>query len=209
MSWDLEKGNGGSNEDKLDFTKFPEGITRIRVISEMPHIRWTHWMNQHKRSVNCPGRDCPICTIRKQQKANNESYTYNMTKRFSLLVLNRETGKLEVMEQGITVMEDIRDMKDDLERKNLTLQDADLRIKRRGTGKDDTSYRVDIDEEYPLTDDDIRAMEKVTDLNEFFKPHTPEQILRLVNGESFEEVMKSDNDNQDNNTDTEEDIEVR
>lgn len=209
--WDLETGNGGGNEDKLDFVTFPEGITRLRIVSDEPHVRWTHWMqnvteNGKGRSITCPGQGCPICTIRKQQKANGENYTYNMSKRFSMLVLNRETEKLEIMEQGITVMEDVRDLRNDLVSDEKSLREVDLKFRRRGMDND-TKYRVDLDEEYQLTDADIRAMEKMVDLGEYFKPHTPEQILRLINGEKIESVMKSDEET--TNTTTDEDIEIR
>ena len=65
MSWDFEINSGGA---KAEFTKFPVGVTRIRVIDDEPNVRWTHWIQQHKRSINCPGKDCPICEIRRYQK---------------------------------------------------------------------------------------------------------------------------------------------
>ena len=50
--WDFESGG---SERTVEFTKFAEGITNIRVVDDVPNIRWTHWMPQIKRSVNCPG----------------------------------------------------------------------------------------------------------------------------------------------------------
>lgn len=180
MSWNFSTNNG-----KAEFTKFPVGITRIRIIDEAPHIRWVHWMPVHKRTVNCPGKDCPICEIRRQQRTNKEPYTYGVSRRFTMNIFNYETGKIEIMEQGITFFEDLRDLKDDLEEENKTLQDAIIKVRRRGTGKDDTSYRLDIDGQ---AEEDLPT-EEITDLIEYFKPHTNEQILRLVNGETWEEVF--------------------
>lgn len=180
MSWNFSTNNG-----KAEFTKFPVGITRIRIIDETPHIRWVHWMPAHKRTVNCPGKDCPICEIRRQQRTNKEPYTYGVSRRFTMNIFNYETGKIEIMEQGITFFEDLRDLKNDLEEENKTLQDAIIKVRRRGTGKDDTSYRLDIDGQ---AEEDLPA-EEITDLIEYFKPHTSEQILRLVNGETWEEVF--------------------
>lgn len=203
MSWNLEGSSG--NKNKAEWTKFPVGITRIRVIDDAPSARWTHWLNQHKRSVNCPGRGCPICDIRKQQKANKEPYTYNMTRRFAINILNRDTRKVEIMEQGINFFEDLRDLMEDLKAQGKTLLDVDIRVKRRGTGKDDTSYRLDLDEEYPLTEEDKSLMENKVDLSEFFVPNTPEQILRLISGEPWDDVIKSDT----SENDTEEEIELQ
>ena len=187
-TWDFDNSTGGS---KADFTKFPTGITKIRVLDSAPHIRWIHWMNNLKKSITCPGNGCPICNIRKKQKEAGEDYTYNMTRRFAMNILNRETGKIEIMEQGITFFQDLKDLAEELAEENKLLIDADLKVKRRGTGKDDTSYRIDIDEEYELSDNDKKLMEEMKDLEEYFKPTTPEQIQRLINGESWEDVMSS------------------
>ncbi len=197
MSWNLGTG-GGSN---AEFTKFPPGITKIRVLDEAPHMRWTHWMNQHKRSLNCPGAGCPICQIRKGQKANKEQYTYPMTRRFTMNIFNYETGKVEIMEQGIGFFEDLRDLKVDTEAEGKKLSDVIIKVRRRGTGKDDTSYRLDIEgdatEELPE--------EGIIDLAQFFQPNTTEQITRLVNGEAWDEVFVREEQTEE----TEEHVEVR
>jgi hypothetical protein len=217
QSWDFDSVGGSGGGKKTEFTKFPVGVTRIRIIDPAPHIRWVHWMNQFQRSVNCPG-NCPIDDIRRRQKANNEQYTYNMQKKFSINIINRETGQQEIMEQGVTFFEDIRDLMEDLKDDGRTLLDVDLRVKRRGTGKDDTTYRIDIDEKYPLTDDDKKMVEAKKDLKEYFKPHTNEQILALLQvKENFKEAWAeitgegSGNDNapQDGKDDIGESIELK
>lgn len=197
MSWDF--GNNG-NSEKVEFTKFPVGITRVRVVDDEPFMRWSHFLPKFNRSLNCPGKGCPICEIRKQQKANKEPYSYGVSRRLAIQVINRDTEKLEVMEQGIGFFEDLRDLKKDLAEQGLSLSDADIKVKRRGSGKDDTSYRLDIDEKYPLSELDIEIAKSKTNLSEFFKPNTFEQISRIVNGETWEEVMSSTR---------EEDIEIK
>ena len=201
--WSFE--TSGGNNKKQEFTKFPEGITKIRIIDVEPVERWTHWMARDKRSINCPGKGCPICEIRKQEKANKLPYTYLMTRRFALQVLNRNTNKLEIMEQGITFFQDLRDVMELLATQNKSLIDVDLQVRRRGSGKDGTSYRIDVAEEYTLTAEDVKMVEEKIDLKEYFTPHTPEQITRVVAGEKFDEVMYGD-DNKD--SDTEEEFEV-
>lgn len=187
--WDLDTGSGSSST-KTEFTKFPEGITRIRIVDDAPFQRWTHWQQKAKRSINCPGKGCPICDIRRNEKANKMPSTQAIAKRFAINVINRETNRLEILEQGKTFFEDVRDLMEDLKKEGKKLSEADFKVRRRGTTKDDTSYRVDIDEKYPLSDADMKLLENRVNLQEYFTPHTNEQILRILNGEAWEEVMK-------------------
>lgn len=198
MGWDFD------DKKKAEFTKFPEGITKIRIVDSEPHIRWTHWLNAESRSVNCPGKGCPICNIRHKQKANKEPYSYAMGRKLSMQVLNRNTGKLEIMEQGVTFYQDVKDLMSELKEKGKSLLDVDIQVRRRGTGKDGTSYRLDLAEEYPLTDNDQILLADKLDLNEYIKSHEPEKILRVLNGEKFDKVMYDNNDEE-----VEEDIQLQ
>lgn len=203
--WDFD----GNDSSKKEFTKFSEGITKIRIIDDAPNIRWTHWMQKHQRSINCPGRGCPICDIRQKQKNNKEQYTYPMARRLSMQILNRGTGKLEIMEQGVTFFEDLKVVREDLNKANKTLLDVDVQVRRRGTTKDNTTYRLDVAEEYPLTEVELEIIKNKVDLNEYFAAHTPEQILRILNGEEWNEVMYENNeDNKDENKTDEEEFEL-
>lgn len=218
MSWDLSGGQG----KKTNFTKFPVGVSRIRVLDEQPDVRWTHWLNQYRKSVNCPGRGCPIDEIRRQQKANGEPYTYGMSRRFAINIWNYETNQVEVMEQGITFMEDLRDVMTDIKEDGGNLSDFILKVRRRGTAQDDTSYRIDKDEAVPANE--LNKEYEKTNLREYFKPHTPEQILALINftpitgaptefQDHWNEVMGYGQDNASDNDDTQtggaEEIEIR
>lgn len=190
--WDIKSGGDGN---KVEFTKFPEGLVKIRLVDEIPNMRWTHWINAQRISVNCPGKGCPICKIRKQQKANKEQYTHGMGRRFSLQVLNRNTNRLEVMEQGVTFFEDLKVVLEMAVDKGLKITEVDLLVRRKGLGKDDTSYRIDLGEEYPYTKEDLKLIDEYKiDLNEYFKPNTNEQIIRILNGESFADVMSDTNE---------------
>jgi hypothetical protein len=201
--WDLDGGSGG----KAEFTKFPVGTTRIRVVSGAPHIRWTHWMAKFKRSINCPGvKICPIDDITRKQKANGEKPTYNATRRYAMNIYNYETGRMEIMEQGKTFMEDLKLLMQDAKEEGKVLSDWVLKVRRTGTGKDDTKYRIDKQED--ATEE--LPVEGVIELDEYFKPHTVEQITRILNGEDWDEVMKTDDE--DNNSDElpeDEQIEVK
>lgn len=185
QGWDFDR-----SDDKIEFTKFPEGVVKIRVVGIAPKTRWTHWMPKHSRAVTCPGNKvCPICEIRQIQKSNKEPYSYDMSRRIAIQVINRNTGKLEIMEQGVNFFEELKDLMQMLNEKGSSLLDVDISVRRRGTGKDGTSYRLDIDEAYPLTDKDKELIEKMLDLDEFFKEHTPEQILAVMEGADWNETM--------------------
>lgn len=187
--WNFES-NGGSNK-KVEFTKFPVGVTRIRVLGDSPDVRWTHWIQNAKRSINCPGKGCPICEIRKQQKANKETYTYAMSRRFAIWIYNYDTEKVELCEQGIGFFEDLKNVMDDIVEGGNKLSDAILKVRRKGTTKDDTTYRIDKDDIKPLSSSEREVYaEDIIDLKEFFKPHDPADILRIVKGEKWEDVFK-------------------
>ena len=178
MSWDLERAsNQESSSEKTNFTKFPEGITRITVLGAEPHVRWTHWQPKFKRSINCPGRGCPICEIRKREKQNSQSYTHDMGRRFTIEVYNHDTNQVEIMDQGKTFMEDLRDVMEAVAKKGKRLNEVTLDVKRRGLGKDNTSYRIDVAEEVLPVPDNV----ELRDLMEYFKPHTPEMVLAVLN----------------------------
>jgi hypothetical protein len=198
-SWDTafdSNGGSGGSSNKQDFAKFPEGITIIRVIGNAPHTRWTHWMPQFKRSVNCPGnRVCPICALIKAAKDAKQTPKYNTQKKFAINIINRATKRVEIMDQGKTFFEDLRDLRDDgTAKSNLKLHgelhEYDVRVKRRGTGQDDTTYRLDFEEKYELTPEDADLVATAVDLDEYFRPHPPEAIKRVLAGEAFDEVMK-------------------
>lgn len=188
--WDYES----EETKKKEFTKFAEGITKIRIIDDAPKVRWTHWMQKNQRSINCPGRDCPICDIRRKQKANKEPYTHPMARKFAMQILNRGTGKLEIMEQGVTFIDDLKLVREDLSKLGKNLIDVDIQVRRKGTTKDNTNYRLDIAEEYELTDIEKEIIKEKVDLEEYFAPNTPEQILRILNGEDWNEVMYNNDD---------------
>lgn len=192
--WDIESTGSGN---KVEFTRFPEGLVVVRLVDTVPNMRWTHWINSARASVNCPGKGCPICNIRKQQKANKEPQS-PMGRRLSLQVINRNTGKLEILEQGITFFEDLKIVLQMAVEQDLQIDGVDLNIRRKGLGKDDTSYRIDLGEKYPMTEEDLKLIEEnKIELNEYFKPNTPEQIVRILNGESFSEVMKESYESED------------
>lgn len=195
-TWDFENKVVNTGISKLDFTKFAPGVTHIRVIDDAPHVRWAHWQPKHNRSVHCPGRGCPICEIRNVQKAQGQPVTQPMSRRIAIQIINRDSrGRLEICEMGPTWFHDLRDLMEDLASQGKSLLDLDIRVRRRGMGKDDTLYRLDIGDEYPLTEADKQLMEQKTNLDDYLAPHTPAQILRILKGEDWLTVMSNSGDN--------------
>lgn len=176
MSWDLDGG-----QDKTHFTTFAPGITRIRILSDAPHQRWTHWLNKYRRSVTCPGTYvCPIDKMRKMEREAEMPYTYNSANTFAMNVYNYDAQRLEIMEQGKTFMEDLKAVMLDLKEDGKKLTDVVLKVRRTGTGREDTKYRIDVDRTEEMDDIVLDAKAKAKNLVEYFKPHTPEQIEQLI-----------------------------
>lgn len=190
--WNFEKSSKGNGKE-TKYTKFAVGITKIRLLNEAPESKWIHWMPKFNKAITCPGKGCPICEIRRQQKTNGQTPTYNMSRRLIMNVLNLDTNQVEVMEQGVTFYEDLRDLKEDIIAKGKELPDAILKVKRRGDSKDDTSYRIDVDAIAPLTKEEMdKHRESMVDLKEFTAPHEIDQILELLSGKAWEDVFKRD-----------------
>lgn len=191
QGWDFNAST--STKEKTSFTKFEVGVTNIRLIDLAPMVRWTHWLPQYKKSVNCPGRGCPIDDIRNRQKANKEPQTYNMSRRIAINVFNYNTNQVEIMEQGVTFFEDLRTLLEEAKEEGFKPDQVIFKVRRRGTGKDDTSYRIDIDRFDVPNEDEVEVYTKgKVDLKEYFKPHTPEQILQLIQftAPTFEEYRE-------------------
>lgn len=193
QSWDLDARPEQDGGDKVGYTSFPEGITRIRIVDNAPYMRWTHWMQKYQRSVTCPGKGCPICEIRKREKENGiKNQSYAVAKRFTIHILNRETNNLEIMEQGKTFFEDLKLLMGDLQKEGKTLIDADIKVRRTGMDKDNTRYRIDLDEKYPLSDADKAQLERRIDFREYYKPQSPEQIMQLIEFQPSQEKKALD-----------------
>ena len=98
------------------------------------------------------------------------------------------------MEQGVTFFQNLKDLMVDLAEEGKSLKDVDIKVRRRGTEKEDTSYRLDIDKEYPMDENDLALIKNKQDLSIFFAPNTPEQIIRIVAGESWDDVMSNNSE---------------
>ena len=97
MSWNDIEGNGNfDDKEKIPYTKFEQGNTVIRILDGEPYSFWSHWAVKQNMGITCLGKDCPICDVVKQQKADGvEKKTYNSSKRHAMRILNKNTGRME------------------------------------------------------------------------------------------------------------------
>lgn len=190
LGWNLNDNNGGGGGNKSSFTRFPEGITRIRVLlaeGEAPFMRWAHWMPQFQRKVTCPG-NCPIDELIRIAKANKQTPTYQNSRNFSLNIWNYDTNKAEILEEGITMIEALQDgieevIADYLEDNpgaDVRVSDFVLKVRKKmgSTGKN--TWRVTLDTVAPMEEEVEKAFINRVNLVEYFKKPTNEQIRELL-----------------------------
>lgn len=183
MSWNFEdtKGSGGSSSNKVEFAKFQEGITKIRVLDEVPFFRWAHWMPQFKRKVTCSGYDCSICELNRELKAKKQDAKYNNVRNWALNIFNHNTGKHELLEQGITFMEELREIMEELKKQGKSLTSAIIKIRMRTSSEGKATWRMDIDsDDEPMNELELEAMKHLVDKDEYFKAPTKEQLDELL-----------------------------
>lgn len=90
MAWSDVENTGGKKE-KIPYTKFPEGGTRIRILDGEPYSFWQHWFPKQNTAATCLGKDCPVCNVIAQAKANKVTPIYNSSHRHALRIWNYTT----------------------------------------------------------------------------------------------------------------------
>lgn len=180
--WDLN-GSTGSGK-KNNFTKFPEGITRIRILSDRPHMRWAHWMPQFQRKITCPGFGCPIDEIIKSAKANKTATPYNSTRDYSLVIYNLDKNQREIMQEGVTMFEVLKDAIEEAtaEHPGSDISSFVFKIRKKmssATGKN--TWTVTSEAPTPLSDEESTAKIDMPNFMQLFAPPTIDQVHELLN----------------------------
>lgn len=187
---DIGANNNSGGEGKTNYTKI-EGVVKGRILDDEPVTQWTHWipsMNGGKGgSVDCIGRDCPVCAIMKADKAAGRPKKYNSSKRHKINFYNKGTKQVEILNSGETVFEAM---------KNIMIQMGDLKniditISKTGTGKN-TKYSVLPSIEMGVSPGALTDAEKALpkyDIASLSKPLTAEQIVRCIEGASLKEIF--------------------
>ena len=185
MSWnDVTRENNASNE-KIPYTKFENGNTAIRILDDEPFSFWQHWFQNQQTSITCPGKDCPVCNIIKQMKANKEKPIYNSSQRHAIRIWNYATNQMEVMIQGKVFFSQLHDLLKEVG----DLRTYDIKVIRKGSGTD-TTYNLlpSAPSEFVLEGKEISDV----DFEELFKSPTHDEILQLMEGKSWAEINGTD-----------------
>ena len=94
----FDTGSTGDSYNKTNFMKFDFGTHRVRLLGE-PHRVFTHYL-RGKATIECLGRDCPICQNNKSIKSEhpddyrNVSGYNNSSPRHYINVLDRTSVKI-------------------------------------------------------------------------------------------------------------------
>lgn len=172
---------GEKTSEKIPYTKFETGSTMIRVLDNEPYSYWSHWLNKQQTSVACLKRDCPICGVIAQMKANKETPIYTSSQRHAIRIWNYTTNQMEIMIQGknffsqlLTLHKEIGD-----------ITTYDIKVVRKGQGTD-TTYTL-----LPSTPKEFDTNDKTivdVDMAEQFSPPTREEMLLLMEGLTWAEI---------------------
>lgn len=201
MGWnEVERDNKGRENtefQKIEFIEFPEGATEVRIVDKEPFSRWVHWIPQLRRSYTCPGKGCPICNIIKNAKANGEIPKYNSQKRYCIHAIDRKDGQLKILENSKTFFGSLLTIRKAMLDTFGDLTNYDIKIIRTGKGKQ-TQWNIIPLGQTPLTDKEEKDIEENrVDFATYLKAPTPEQLTRLLNGETPDEVFKEEPDEED------------
>lgn len=179
MSWaDVENKN--NNEGKIPYTKFESGNTIIRALDNEPYSFWQHYMAKQKTAITCPGKDCPICNIIAQAKANREQAQYTNSQRHAIRIWNYTTNQMEVMIQGRTFFSQLLD----LHKEVGDITTYDIKVIRKGEGME-TTYTL-----LPQAPKPLEITEGIENVNmeEYFKTPEREVIMQLIEGKTWDEI---------------------
>jgi hypothetical protein len=188
-----ERNSGESTNKKVEYVKLtPGGTVKLRILDEQPESRWVHWVQSANKGkglgIRCNGKGCPICADISEKKKTKQAQRYSCTKSHSINVLNRNTGKVEILDKGNKIFEQLLNMLNQMG----DLRNFDISITTTKTGSENTNVNYSVLPTFPPTPltEAEKAMEKY-DLKEITKGFTNEQILLLIGGATIEEVTSN------------------
>lgn len=181
MSWaDVAKSN---NDNKIEYTKFNEGSTVIRILDDEPYSFWQHWLPEQRSAVTCIGKDCPICNVIAQDRANKITPRFGNTQRHAMRVWNYSTNSMEIMIQGRKFMNQLLTLNKEIG----DLKTYDVKVIRTGQGKD-TAYSI-----LPSNPSDFEHADEcyTVIMEEQFRPPTRDDMLALMDGKSWTDIRET------------------
>ena len=187
MSWDEVEGKS-SDENKVNYIKFAEGkATVIRVLDEAPVSKWRHWIQSANRSVTCCGKGCPVCASITTAKDAGITPMFSSVMRHTLHVINKNTGELELLEQGKTFFDQLLTLKNNAG----DLRDYDIKVIRTGKDKKTTYLCIPMQPTgLSKFEQELYEANKV-DITDLVKAYTPEQTKGFMEGKSAEEIFQN------------------
>lgn len=193
--------NGSTGGTQIDYLKFPDGQTTIRLIDKEPYSRWTHWVQQANKgkgvSIDCIGKGCPICEERKKEKATGvkpSDMKFKVAMTHSINVIDRADGKVKVLEKGNGLFQDLANALTMLttmgQAPDITL--IDIIVTKSGKVFNQIKYAVMPNPSTirPLNEEEL-ALEKYN-LEELKPKLEAFQVIQLMNGASLDEVTGGD-----------------
>lgn len=210
MAWTDVGQKSSSGKSEVIFAKLKAGTTQIRILDEQPFSRWTHWLpaaNAGKGvSITCIGKDCPVCAIIKEDKANKaKKPRFTSRKMHAINVLNRTDSEVQILDKGNGLFEQIVGIIEEMQDTNGDICNYDVKIRVSGADKD-TTYVVIPCVPTVLTKEE--AALKKYELEKIFPIFTAEQVTQLMNGATFDSILNPSSDNDINSVDDIDDIDV-
>jgi len=181
MSWDAVTGTAKSESEKVPYSKFEKGNTLIRILDNEPYSYWSHWLQKQQTSVACRGKDCPICSVIAQMKANKETPIYTSTQRHAIRIWNYNTNQMEIMIQGRTFFSQLLTLHKEIG----DITTYDIKVVRKGEGTD-TTYTLlpSAPKEFEAEDKDVKEV----DMEDTFSPPTKDEMMQLMSGMTWNEI---------------------
>lgn len=169
---EIEDWNDVDVKNGSAYMKLEQGNNVVRIITQ-PYVFTVCWIKDPQgvprkvRSALVP--TCPL--IKRGEK---------LQKRWFVGVINRRTGKAEILEISSQIISALKDLASDPDWGNPKGYDVDVK---RGTPGSQPLYRVVAKPQKPLTDDEKALAErfiKETDFIKMTKPPTPEEVAERL-----------------------------
>lgn len=223
--WDLvtDQGSFDGEKQEVEFLKVPIGDTKVRVLEEAPFAYEEYWSNKGNGGKGTSVPYVKGCLLEKENKeyldrelakarkikdpkkrkdAMRKVYQGQPWKRrmkFAINVIDRADGQVKILDKGLAVFRELKKFQDNPEYGDL--RNYDITITRTGEGLNTEYSVVPARQNTDLTEEEL-ALE-LFDMEEYrdFSHMTPEQVYQIAKGATWEEVLES-NDVED------EDIEI-
>ena len=201
LDWGLNNGasNGENGGGKVEFAKFPEGVTRIRLLleqGERPFMRWAHWFPQFNRKITCAGKGCPVDEVIKKTKDAGGTPVYNSTRAYAINIWNYDTNQHEILENGITMIEGLQDSLaewyEDGDAKG-PIQDLVIKVRKKKNSSGKWAWSFSLEDTRTPEDFVLKAIENKVNFEEYFRAPSIEQMNQLlaVNEPTKEDYLKA------------------